>query len=171
MSSTNSVTCRIIWCFHYPSDSDRDYRIFNMHRWCFLHVYVDRGPPFTVSSKGLFIESARNLMPGKSQGSCKVWHMIIPHPRADHTPSCLTWLSTANVLVLCHTLSSDYIVVTVLCWWCEMFCFSGKVVCWHVLIRVQVKTLCGFYISVICWQGLEPSTLIVTLMLGKWMHL
>ena len=58
----------LFWCCHNPANSDMDYGIFNMRMWPIVHAYTHGGPRFIVSSKGLFVESAQNLTPKKSQG-------------------------------------------------------------------------------------------------------
>ena len=40
--------CWVVWCFHNPSNSDRDYKIFNMS--ICAHAYTHGGPHFIVSS-------------------------------------------------------------------------------------------------------------------------
>ena len=40
---------------------------------------------FSVSSEVLFVESAQNLTPEKSQGGCKAQHVMVTHPFGDHT--------------------------------------------------------------------------------------
>ena len=58
-------------CFDNPSNSNMDYRIFNVRiSQCviILHAYTQWGPRFIVSSEGLLVvESAQNLFPEKSQ--------------------------------------------------------------------------------------------------------
>ena len=38
----------------------------------------------------MFVESAQNLSPEKSQGGREAWHVTVIHPFGDHAPSCVT---------------------------------------------------------------------------------
>ena len=53
----------LFWCFHNPSNSDLDYRIFNMHIYIhviFLHAYTHRGTSVNCVIWGAFVESAQD---------------------------------------------------------------------------------------------------------------
>ena len=58
--------CWVFQCFHNPSNSDVDYRIFNVCMWSFC-MHIQMGPWCTVSPEELLrgIESAQNLTSGK----------------------------------------------------------------------------------------------------------
>ena len=98
---TPLVNAGLFGCFHNPSNTDMNYRTFNMRMCSFcMRIYTRRTSVYGLIRT--FVESAQALTPEKSQGPRKAQHVTVIHPFGDHAPSCLTFAFEREYL-LCAT--------------------------------------------------------------------